>query len=40
MAVAEGGSLIQHLPDVTKLDHRPAPAIINPSKLFTTCPPF
>jgi putative glutamine amidotransferase len=26
MAVAEGGSLIQHLPDVTKLDHRPAPA--------------
>ena len=26
MAVAEGGSLIQHLPDVTNLDHRPAPA--------------
>jgi len=26
MAVAEGGTLIQHLPDVTKLNHRPAPA--------------
>lgn len=26
MAVSEGGTLIQHLPDVTKLNHRPAPA--------------
>jgi putative glutamine amidotransferase len=26
MAVSEGGTLIQHLPDVSKLNHRPAPA--------------
>ncbi len=26
MAVASGGSLIQHLPDVSQLSHRPAPA--------------
>jgi putative glutamine amidotransferase len=26
MAVSAGGTLIQHLPDVTKLNHRPAPA--------------
>ena len=26
MAVASGGSLIQHLPDVSSLSHRPAPA--------------
>jgi len=36
MAISEGGTLIQHLPDVTKLNHRPAPAqFVNHGARFT-----